>query len=341
MLNRPYEEKSLGTLLMDFFRHYGHDFSYATHYVSVSGKNIFTKKSKSWDLNPGSPAVLAVQCILNSGERVHESIHTKILSQYSSRREQYHKRMQQDCLDRRCFQGGVARVAEYSHRCLNRGAKLRPEWYIFGTRRGEISVLSPKDRTEGTSCFKDIVRREALEASVASGAFARAAEACSSLTPSTNLGSSGGVFLGPRNSQARQNQRNGHSRPGAGLASRAPTGMPRNGSSGGPRGSNAWGAPNGPVNTQQPEVLPVLRWQNDRNRFRQQQPATQARSNNPQFDFTFRNQPQHYQNMATQFFSATAGPILNAHNPHNRSFGHQQHIVSNNYPLPQRPRGGR
>lgn len=68
MLASPYDQKSLGTLLMDFFRHYGHDFSYATHYVSVSGKSIFTKKSKNWDLNNGSSAVLAVQCILNSGE---------------------------------------------------------------------------------------------------------------------------------------------------------------------------------------------------------------------------------------------------------------------------------
>lgn len=37
-LDEPLAEKSLGTLLMDFFRHYGHDFSYATHYISVSGR---------------------------------------------------------------------------------------------------------------------------------------------------------------------------------------------------------------------------------------------------------------------------------------------------------------
>lgn len=66
-LDEPLAEKSLGTLLMDFFRHYGHDFSYATHYISVSGRDIFLKAEKNWIPKANNPAVLAVQCMLNPG----------------------------------------------------------------------------------------------------------------------------------------------------------------------------------------------------------------------------------------------------------------------------------
>lgn len=61
----PLKEKAFGTLLMDFFRHYGQDFSYATHYISVTDKGIFSKKLKGWE--PKGTAVLAVQCLLNPG----------------------------------------------------------------------------------------------------------------------------------------------------------------------------------------------------------------------------------------------------------------------------------
>ncbi|THH11622.1 hypothetical protein EW145_g562 [Phellinidium pouzarii] len=59
-LDNPLENKALGILLMDFFGHYGHDFSYATHYVSATEKEVLTKKSKNWE-QKGS-AVLAVHC---------------------------------------------------------------------------------------------------------------------------------------------------------------------------------------------------------------------------------------------------------------------------------------
>ncbi|EJD03530.1 Nucleotidyltransferase [Fomitiporia mediterranea MF3/22] len=69
-IDDPFNEKFLGSLLMDFFRHYGHDFSYATHYISVSDRGIFTKKSKNWEAKPGNPAALAVQCILNPEKNI-------------------------------------------------------------------------------------------------------------------------------------------------------------------------------------------------------------------------------------------------------------------------------
>lgn len=53
---------------MDFFRHYGHDFSYATHYISVTDKGVFTKKSKNWGLKGNSISFLAVQCLLIPGK---------------------------------------------------------------------------------------------------------------------------------------------------------------------------------------------------------------------------------------------------------------------------------
>ncbi|KAH8119786.1 Nucleotidyltransferase [Phellopilus nigrolimitatus] len=67
-LDDPLGNKALGVLLMDFFRHYGHDFSYATHYISVTDKGIFTKRSKNWEQK--GQAVLAVQCLLNPDKNI-------------------------------------------------------------------------------------------------------------------------------------------------------------------------------------------------------------------------------------------------------------------------------
>ena len=54
-------------LLMDFFRYYGHDFPYETHYVSVTDGEILLKELKNWGVKRSNPAVLAVQCIVNPG----------------------------------------------------------------------------------------------------------------------------------------------------------------------------------------------------------------------------------------------------------------------------------
>ena len=75
-ISHPEDEKSLGTLLCDFFRYYSTDFPLATHYVSVSEMGIFPKEDKPWKIQ--STPMLSVECIINPGKKVAAALHNNI-----------------------------------------------------------------------------------------------------------------------------------------------------------------------------------------------------------------------------------------------------------------------
>ena len=62
------EDGALGALLMDFLRHYGHEFDYEHAVVSVRTGGLLTKAEKGW-ANERNPLSLSVECMLNPGER--------------------------------------------------------------------------------------------------------------------------------------------------------------------------------------------------------------------------------------------------------------------------------
>lgn len=178
-----------------------------------------------------------------------------------------------------------------------------------------------------------------MEEAVESGTFASVTEACLSSAPSANLGSSGGVFLGPRGAHSRQNQRNVSNRANIGVAQAPrPTATPRNIGQSLGRNPNNVSMNNSPPQLQQ---LPVLRWEKDHNRFkRQQQPDARVPSNK---HFNFNYQAQHYQDPRAQFFNAAAGPIVNPYNAglgQPMNFGYQSSHVSDQS-FPQKYQGGR
>lgn len=65
-ISHPTEKKSLGVLLKDFFKYYAYEFPLATHYVSVSGMDIFPKENKEWKVQ--ATPMLSVECIINPGK---------------------------------------------------------------------------------------------------------------------------------------------------------------------------------------------------------------------------------------------------------------------------------
>ena len=66
---KPIENEALGGLLMDFLGYYGHDFDYEGSVVSVKEGKLLTKEEKGW-VNPHNQYSLAIECILNPGERL-------------------------------------------------------------------------------------------------------------------------------------------------------------------------------------------------------------------------------------------------------------------------------
>ncbi|PAV22589.1 Nucleotidyltransferase [Pyrrhoderma noxium] len=158
-LESPDENSALGILLMDFFRHYGHDFSYATHYISVTDKGVFTKKSKNWGLKGNSISFLAVQCLLIPENNITRGC-GKISSIVEAFKEAYYA-LQNTPL---CDKNG------------ERTPSLLESIYEL-----------PEDMD---------TQRRRLEETVHSGAFSRAVEACGSSSNSHSRAVSGGVTIG-------------------------------------------------------------------------------------------------------------------------------------------------
>ncbi|KAL5533861.1 hypothetical protein ACEPAG_321 [Sanghuangporus baumii] len=170
-LDDPYTAKSLGLLLMDFFQYYGHDFPYATHYVSVSERDVLPKKLKSWEVKRSNPAILAVQCILNPEKNI-----TRGCSEISFIIEQF---------------------KEALNTLLN---------VPFKRAKSANSLLSciyeiPEE---------DQTRRALINESVDSGTFSHVANSCSGETSTSTRTVSGGVLLANRSDRQKRNTHAGN-----------------------------------------------------------------------------------------------------------------------------------
>ncbi|KAL5535875.1 hypothetical protein ACEPAF_3969 [Sanghuangporus sanghuang] len=164
-LDDPYTAKSLGLLLMDFFRYYGHDFPYATHYVSVSERDVLPKKLKSWGVKRSNPAVLAVQCILNPENNI-----TRGCSKISLIIEQFKEAL--NILLNVSFKRATA-----ANSLLSR-----------------IYEIPEEDQT----------RRTLIDESVDSGAFSHIANSCSGEISTSTRTVRGGVLLANRSDRQRR-----------------------------------------------------------------------------------------------------------------------------------------
>ncbi|KAL5519343.1 hypothetical protein ACEPAH_1026 [Sanghuangporus vaninii] len=165
-LDDPHTAKSLGLLLMDFFRYYGHDFPYATHYVSVSERDVLPKKLKSWGVKRSNPAVLAVQCILNPENNI-----TRGCSKISLIIEQFKEAL--DILLNVSFKRATA----------------------VNSLLSRIYEIPEEDQT----------RRTLIDESVDSGAFSHVANSCSGEISTTTRTISGGVLVNRSDRQRRNN----------------------------------------------------------------------------------------------------------------------------------------
>ncbi|KAI5121858.1 hypothetical protein M0805_003291 [Coniferiporia weirii] len=260
LFDEPVENKALGILLMDFFRHYGHDFSYATHYISVTEKGIFTKKLKNWE-HKGS-AVLAVQCMLNPDNNITRGC-SKICLIVDAFKQAYH----------------TLQTTSYST-----------------SENAPISLLN-----QIYTVPEEVdAKRNELEKSVDSGAFARAVTSCSTESNGTRS-VSGGVALTTR---VGSHNRESPMRLGPGPA------VPWN-ATGAVHGGQAW---SGGI-----QPLPVLHYRDN-----QLQAA-------PQFQFQFQSQPQIFPGM--NFLpQMQAGPTFFGYQNNVRQhFGHGYGHYNNNH----------